>query len=424
MQPHVRRFVERAVTFQTCPECAGTRLTSEVLASKVERQEHRRAVRDADQRPGGVGARARRAVGGAAAQGAAAPARLLRRDRARLPLPRPAGRHPLGRRGPAHQDDPAPRLLAHRRHLRLRRAEHRPAPARHRADEPPPAPAARQGQHRARRRAQARDDRHRRPRRRPRPRGRDGRWQRLLRGLRRRPARAATPSRATTSTTARRSRSRCARHPVRWRCVGRRRTTSRAVDVDIPLGVLVRRHRGRRVGQVVADPGVGRQARGRRRHRPGGDQGLAAQQPGDVHRAARAHPQGLREGERRQARPVQLQLRGRLPHLQRRRASSSPTSASWPPSSPRARSARAGGSRRRCSSTPSAARTSPRCWRCPSSRPRRSSPRCGAHAGRAQGPRPARRRRARLPQPRPAADDAVGRRAAAAQAGRPDVREG
>ena len=28
MQPHVRRFVERAVTFQTCPECDGTRLTA------------------------------------------------------------------------------------------------------------------------------------------------------------------------------------------------------------------------------------------------------------------------------------------------------------------------------------------------------------------------------------------------------------
>jgi excinuclease UvrABC ATPase subunit len=35
MQPHVRRFVERAITFQTCPECRGTRLTSEVLASTV-----------------------------------------------------------------------------------------------------------------------------------------------------------------------------------------------------------------------------------------------------------------------------------------------------------------------------------------------------------------------------------------------------
>jgi excinuclease UvrABC ATPase subunit len=35
MQPHVRRFVERAVTFQTCPECLGTRLTKEALSSKI-----------------------------------------------------------------------------------------------------------------------------------------------------------------------------------------------------------------------------------------------------------------------------------------------------------------------------------------------------------------------------------------------------
>ncbi|KQP66880.1 ATP-binding cassette domain-containing protein [Nocardioides sp. Leaf285] len=36
MQPHVRRFVDRAVTFQTCPACEGTRLTTEVLASRIE----------------------------------------------------------------------------------------------------------------------------------------------------------------------------------------------------------------------------------------------------------------------------------------------------------------------------------------------------------------------------------------------------
>jgi excinuclease UvrABC ATPase subunit len=35
MQPHVRRFVERAVTFQACPECAGTRLTAEARASTI-----------------------------------------------------------------------------------------------------------------------------------------------------------------------------------------------------------------------------------------------------------------------------------------------------------------------------------------------------------------------------------------------------
>src|SRR3954451_3910579 len=35
MQPHVRRFVERAVTFTTCPDCGGTRLTKEALSSKL-----------------------------------------------------------------------------------------------------------------------------------------------------------------------------------------------------------------------------------------------------------------------------------------------------------------------------------------------------------------------------------------------------
>jgi len=35
MQPHIRAFVERAVTFTTCPECEGTRLTKEVRASKI-----------------------------------------------------------------------------------------------------------------------------------------------------------------------------------------------------------------------------------------------------------------------------------------------------------------------------------------------------------------------------------------------------
>jgi excinuclease UvrABC ATPase subunit len=36
MQPHVRRFVERAITFQTCPDCDGTRLTKEALSSKIK----------------------------------------------------------------------------------------------------------------------------------------------------------------------------------------------------------------------------------------------------------------------------------------------------------------------------------------------------------------------------------------------------
>ncbi|MFD3513514.1 ATP-binding cassette domain-containing protein [Streptomyces sp. NPDC058657] len=37
MQPHIREFVDRAVTFTTCPECEGTRLTAEARSSKIEK---------------------------------------------------------------------------------------------------------------------------------------------------------------------------------------------------------------------------------------------------------------------------------------------------------------------------------------------------------------------------------------------------
>jgi excinuclease UvrABC ATPase subunit len=36
LQPHVRAFVERAVTFTTCPECDGTRLSAEARSSKIQ----------------------------------------------------------------------------------------------------------------------------------------------------------------------------------------------------------------------------------------------------------------------------------------------------------------------------------------------------------------------------------------------------
>jgi excinuclease UvrABC ATPase subunit len=36
MQPHIRAFVERAVTFTTCPECCGTRLSKEARSSKIK----------------------------------------------------------------------------------------------------------------------------------------------------------------------------------------------------------------------------------------------------------------------------------------------------------------------------------------------------------------------------------------------------
>ena len=135
LQPHIRAFVERAVTFTTCPECDGTRLSEAARSSKIK------AISIADVCAMQISdlaelvARPGRTVRGAAARLAAAHPRLVRRDRARLPLARPAVGHAVRRRGAADQDDPPPRLLAHRRHLRLRRADHRAAPARHPADE-------------------------------------------------------------------------------------------------------------------------------------------------------------------------------------------------------------------------------------------------------------------------------------------------
>lgn len=36
MQPHIRAFVERAITFQACPECDGTRLSAEARSSRIQ----------------------------------------------------------------------------------------------------------------------------------------------------------------------------------------------------------------------------------------------------------------------------------------------------------------------------------------------------------------------------------------------------
>jgi excinuclease UvrABC ATPase subunit len=38
MQPHIRAFVDRAVTFTPCPECAGTRLSEAARSSKIEKK--------------------------------------------------------------------------------------------------------------------------------------------------------------------------------------------------------------------------------------------------------------------------------------------------------------------------------------------------------------------------------------------------
>ncbi|GAA3209699.1 excinuclease ABC subunit UvrA [Streptomyces thermocoprophilus] len=62
-----------------------------------------------------------------------------------------------------------------------------------------------------------------------------------------------------------------------------------------------RRHRRRRLRQEFPGARLHPGRRRRHHHRPVARPRLAAQQPGDVHRAARPDPQGLRQGQRRQA---------------------------------------------------------------------------------------------------------------------------
>ena len=130
-----------------------------------------------------------------------------------------------------------------------------------------------------------------------------------------------------------------------------------------PARRALRGHRRGRLGQELADPRFGGGRRRRGGDRPGRDPRLAAEQPGHLHRAARPDPQGVRQDQRREAGAVQRQLRGRLPRLQRRRGDLHRPGDDGRRRH-RARSARASGSRRRCWSTTSAAATSPRCSPC------------------------------------------------------------
>ena len=120
-------------------------------------------------------ARARRARAGdrpARPQGDPRAARLPPERGARVPHPRPGGRHALGRRGTADPPGDADRIEPGRRPLHPRRAVDRSPPA---GQPPPPrhaSPAAGPRQHGPGRRARRGDDPGRRPRDRPRSRGR------------------------------------------------------------------------------------------------------------------------------------------------------------------------------------------------------------------------------------------------------------
>ena len=55
MQPHIRAFVERVITFTACPDCGGTRLAKHARRVEDQGHQHRGRLRDADHRPRRLG---------------------------------------------------------------------------------------------------------------------------------------------------------------------------------------------------------------------------------------------------------------------------------------------------------------------------------------------------------------------------------
>ena len=317
MQPHIRAFVERAVTFQTCPECGGTRLAEHARRSKIDGisiadacsmqitdlATWARAINAPEVSPVlaslthlldsfveiGLGYLSLDRPSGTLSGGEAQRTKMIRHLGSALTdvtyvFDEPTiGLHP-------HDIQRMNTLL-----LRLRDkgntvlvVEHKPEAiviADHVVDLGPGAGSS----------------------------GGEVVFEGTVEALR-----AAEPSPGAIWTTGRGSRRRFARRRAherdgsRFAQPAKRRREGAAWRAH-------GHHRCRGKWEELADQRLRVSSGGRGSGGPGRDSRLAALQPGYLHGAARADSQGVRPRERRQARVVQRQLRGRVSRLQRRR---------------------------------------------------------------------------------------------------------
>ena len=93
LQPHIRAFVDRAVTFTACPDCGGTRLGEAARSSEIAGTNIADVCAMEISDLAAWVARPGRAVGGTAAGHPATDAGLVRGDRAGLPVAGPGVGH-------------------------------------------------------------------------------------------------------------------------------------------------------------------------------------------------------------------------------------------------------------------------------------------------------------------------------------------
>ncbi|MDF2492734.1 MAG: daunorubicin resistance protein DrrC, partial [Microbacterium sp.] len=298
MQPHIRAFVDRAVTFTSCPECGGTRLNETARSSRI------RGVSIADACAMQISDLAEWVRG--LDEPSAAP--LLEKlghtldsfvqiGLGYLSLDRPAGTLSGG-------EAQRTKMI---RHLGSSLTD-----VTYVFDEPTVGLHPHDIERMNELLLQLRDnDRHRRPRRRHRAGGRNRRGDDLFRGDRRRVAGERHSDRSASGgpggaqvhgahapwgagdpgSHGEQSAGRRCRHPAR-RSHGD--------------------HGRGRIGKEFAHPRIRPRLGGRGLDRPERDQGIAQEQSRHVHGTPRAHPQGVRQGERGQTRALQRELRGRM----------------------------------------------------------------------------------------------------------------